>query len=133
MINHIISNDTVHIVIPRVILRSVADHYTIMFKISKIETLRTKPPVRFIEIKKDFHLEAFANELDQKLGELVSRFFPLNLNNFDDIFDQFVNIIAKTIDKHAPLERIIRKQRKLAGKPWITKRILTSIRKKINV
>ena len=45
--------------------------------------------------------------------------------------DQFVNIISKTIDKHAPLDRMSRKRRKLAGKPWITKGVLTSIRKEI--
>ena len=51
---------------------------------------------------------------------------------FDDVFDQLVNIIAKIIDKHAPLDqRISRKQRKLAGKPWIAKGIPTSAWKKI--
>ena len=41
-----------------------------------------------------------------------------------------MNIIEKTIDKHAPLERMSRKQQKLAEKPWITKGILTSKRKR---
>ena len=42
-----------------------------------------------------------------------------------------MNIIEKAIDKQAPLWRMSRKQRKLVGEPWITKGILTSIRKKI--
>ena len=75
-------------------------------------------------------MEAFSAELDQELGNLVENKFPLNRNIFDDVFDQFVNISEKTIDKHALLERMSRKQRKLARKPWISKGILTSIRKK---
>ena len=39
--------------------------------------------------------------------------------------------ISQMIDKHAPLKRLSRKQQKLVKKPWITKGILTSIRKKI--
>ena len=75
-------------------------------------------------------MEAFSDELNQELANLVENNFPLNRNIFGDVFDQFVNIIAKTINKNAPLERMSRKQRKLAGKPWIAKGILTSIRKK---
>ena len=51
--------------------------------------------------------------LDQELGNLVATRFPLNCNIFD-VFDQFVNIIEKTIDL---LERMSHKQRKLARKP----------------
>ena len=63
-----------------------------MYKISKIETLRTKSPVPLYRNKIDFHPEAFAGELDQKLGELVLRFFSLNLNNSDNIFDHFITV-----------------------------------------
>ena len=56
--------------------------------------------------------------------------FPLNHNIFDDVFNQFVNITEKTIEKHTPLEHMSSKQQKLARKPWITKGILTSITKK---
>ena len=37
------------------------------------------------------------------------------------------------IDKHALLKRLSRKQQKLVKKPWITKGILTSIRKKNSI
>ena len=54
----------------------------------------------------------------------------MNRDNFNKTFDQFVNLIAKIIDKHASLQRLSRKQKKLASKPWVTKGILISIRKK---
>ena len=38
--------------------------------------------------------------------------------------------MSQTIDKHAPLKPCFRRQRRLLKKPWITKRILISIRKK---
>ena len=66
-------------------------------------------------------------------GKLESLFrinFPLNCDNFDLVFDQFVEIISPTINKHAPQKRMSRKQARLAMKPWITKGILLSIRKK---
>ena len=85
-----------------------------MCNISKIEMLRESPVPLYR--KKNFSSKAFADELDQKLSKLVSRFFPLNFNNFENIFDQFVNIIAKTIGKHAPLGRMRRKHKKLSKK-----------------
>ena len=46
------------------------------------------------------------------------------------VFDQFVNRIAKLLNKHSPLKRLRRKQQKLARVPRTIKRILTSIRYK---
>ena len=51
-------------------------------------------------------MEAFSDELDQELDILVSNNFPLNRNIFDDVFDQFVNIITKTIDQLTSRERM---------------------------
>ena len=80
--------------------------------------------------KKNFCPEAFSDNLDRELGNLISNNFSLNRDNFNKTFDQFVNLIAEIIDKHAPLQRLSRKQKKLASKPWISKGILISIRKK---
>ena len=57
VIDHIITNDTVHTVIPCVILNSVTDHYAIICKISKTETLRTKTPAPLSRNKKTFILK----------------------------------------------------------------------------
>ena len=73
-----------------------------------------------MELKETFILKLLLTNRIKNYSELVSRFFALNLSNIDNIFDQFVNIIPKTIDKHALFERMSRKQRKLASKPWIT-------------
>ena len=101
-----------------------------MCKISKTQTSYNRTPSPLYRNKKKICAEAFSAKLDQELGNLVANKFPLSRSIFDDVFDQFVNIIEKTINKHAPLERMSRKQRKLARKRWITKGILTPIRKK---
>ena len=130
VIDHIITNDTAHSILPRVIPTSLTDHYAIMSKISKIEKLGKKLPISLYR-KKNFCPEAFSDNLDMKLGNLNSNNFPVNRDNFNKIFDQFVNLFAKIINKHAPLQRLSRKQKKLASKPWITKGILISTQKKM--
>ena len=81
--------------------------------------------------KKKFCPEAFSDELNERLSSLISSNFSLSSDNLDHKFDNFVEVISNTIESHAPLKRMSRKQLKLAKKPWITKGILTSIRKKI--
>ena len=112
VIDHIITNDTAHSSLPRVIRTSLTDHYAIMCKISKIEKLGKKLPISLFRNKKNFCPEAFSDNLDWELGNLISNNFPLNRDNFNKTFDQFVNLIAKIIDKHAPLQRLSRKQKK---------------------
>ena len=55
--------------------------------------------------RNSFIPENFCDKLGTNLGEIVLNQFPLTLNNFDHTFDQFVSIIAKAINKHAPLKR----------------------------
>ena len=80
--------------------------------------------------RKAFNLQIFCDKLDAKLGELVSHNFPLNHAIFNSVFDKFVDQITEMINRHAPLGRLSRKQKKLAKKTWITKGILTFIRLK---
>ena len=50
--------------------------------------------------------------------------------NIHQKFDTLVSTFKNLLDKHVPLIRQSRRQRKLAHKPWITKAILISIRHK---
>jgi len=45
-------------------------------------------------------------------------------------FIALVSLIQKVIEKHVPLKRLTRKQQKLKNKPWISKGIYVSIRRK---
>ena len=50
--------------------------------------------------------------------------------NIHQKFDTLVTTSKNLLDKHAPLIRQSRRERKLAQKPWITKAIMVSIRHK---
>ena len=63
--------------------------------------------------------EAFSNA-----NELTSS------DQIDLYFDTFVSAFRTCLNKYAPLKRASRKKRKLMSKPWITKGIIVSIRKK---
>ena len=54
----------------------------------------------------------------------------VNPSNFNNLFSDCINIIKSTIEFHAPLKKLSRKQLKLKLKPWITKGLLVSIKHK---
>ena len=50
--------------------------------------------------------------------------------NFDEFFSVFVEVIKLAINRHASLKKLSRRQKRMNEKPWITKGILISIKKK---
>ena len=70
--------------------------------------------------------EQFNNELYDILQNKLSH----NSINIHQKFDTLVGTFKNLLDKHAPLIRQSRRERKLAQKPWITKAIMVSIRHK---
>ena len=51
-------------------------------------------------------------------------------NNINDVFVEFYSLITKTISNHVPLKKLSRKQKRLKSNPWMTKGLITSIKKK---
>ena len=51
-------------------------------------------------------------------------------NNINNVFDEFYSLITKTMSNHAPLKRLSRKQKRLKSNLWMTKGLITSIKKK---
>ena len=47
--------------------------------------------------------------------------------------ENFLNITNSLLGRYAPLKQVPKKDMKRQSKPWITKRILTSIRKKVKI
>ena len=73
---------------------------------------------------------SFCKDLQTDLDNYFSHRPILSNENFNKLFNNFVLIISRSIDTHAPLRPILRRMRKLLQKPWITKGLLTSIKKK---
>jgi len=90
----------------------------------------TKSNKGFYRDKSKFNPEVFCDDLNVTLKSYFQNIPAFTQSNFNDIFENFTNLITKVIDVHAPLKKYSRKQRKLLNKPWITKGILVSIRKK---
>ena len=132
-IDHIITNDITHTITPRIILSSIADHYPVACRISKFQASRKNVPTPMFRDKKNICPEAFSVELNVKLSSPISSNSSLPSDKFDQVFDDFVEVISHIVESHAPLKPMSRKLLKLAKKPWITKGLFTSIRKKFNV
>ena len=130
LIDHIITNDMEHSLIPEVIQTDITDHYPILCAVTKPRYKpNNKAPLIFYREKSPFRAEAFCEDLHSNLINSFSTQPVLNTNNYNQSFNLFSQTIMNTIDKHAPLKRLSRKQKRLSSKPWITKSILVSIRK----
>ena len=131
LIDHVITNDIAHTIVPSIILSHLMDHYPVSCSIKQFKSLKSSiSNVHFYRDRKNFCPEMFCVELNNSLLQLISTNFPLHSENFNKTFDNFVKTISQIINKHALLKQLTRKQQKLAKKPWITKGISTLIRKK---
>ena len=54
----------------------------------------------------------------------------ISKDNYEVVFSKFAKSFKFVIDKHAPLMQVSRKQRRLQSKPWLTKGLLVSIKRK---
>ena len=80
----------------------------------------------FIRDKSSFKTETYCD-----MKKFVNKFFELlddlTEENCDKSFEEFISVVQKVIDKHAPIKQTSRKQQKLNSNPWITKSIYSSI------
>jgi len=83
----------------------------------------------FYRDKSKFYANVFNSDLNESLHNYFVHLPEIISDNYNKVFDEFNNLIWQTIDKHAPLKKFSRKQKKkLRKKPWLTKDILKSIR-----
>ena len=132
IIDHIISNDIKHPILPGIFETcNVCDHYPIFCKIGTLITKNgnVKTESAFCRNKSKFDTELFGQDLNFSLQRFFLGLPPLTYENFNSIFSNFVKIVSQTIDKHAPLKSCSRRQHRLLKKPWITRGILIFIRK----
>ena len=79
---------------------------------------------------KYFRPDIYCKDLDIAFDKLFSEIPLINNLNVNDVFSKFVNIFTQVTNLHAPITKFSRRQLKLKSKPWITKGVFTSIRKK---
>ena len=90
----------------------------------KQSSLKQNPLISF-RVYKNFHEEAFKTELCELYWSFVTENNDINLG-----FETFLHFINKTLDKHAPIKTVKKRENKTISKPWITRGIKTSIKKR---
>ena len=136
VIDHILTNDSVSTLIPGVTRYKLADHYPTFciifnfnFKYPRKESLFTFRKLASV------NQNNFCNGLFSSLSPLHDRSTlacgnDLSPNAFNDHFTQVISAISAVIDKHAPLQKASRRQKRIQRNPWLSKGILTSIKQK---
>ena len=131
IIDHIITNDHKNIIFPGIIKSDLTDHYPIFCFIDDVVTCSYKKNLKiFRRDFSNFNSSEFCDDLHDALSAFFHQNKELNDYNFNHRFRDFIEIVKSKIDRHASLKKLTRKQRKLKCKPWITRGILTSIKRK---
>ena len=127
IIDHILTNVTDTVITPGVLHYKISDHYPIYCLIS-IPTLKNcqKRDTYSYRNLKLFDGSKFCEDLEISLTPLVSELLnsPLTNPSLD---------LSEIIDKHAPQQIASRKQKCIQKNLWLTKEILTSIKKQTKI
>ena len=113
--------------------RSISDHFPITIIVErrnkKQDNIRcNKQPYFFRNLKK-FN-DSFIDNLQSSINNFRHSLSFKYSNEIEKSFSNFIELVTATINTHVPLIKASRKKRKLMNKPWITKGILVSIRRK---
>ena len=134
IVNHILTNDVHHCILPGIIQYDLSDYYSIFCTAfdpssEKCEKFGVKQMIRDLT---NFRQDNFISDLEDCLFEFNSNLATkeINYHSFNEIFQIFIQIIKNVINKHCPNKLISRKKQRLNKRLWITKDVLNSIRKK---
>ena len=128
-LDHILTNTFRYQLFPGIINYDLTDHLPVFVKISCcIKTSSScKKPVRSFT---NFTPEQFREDLQANMQIFYNQFQNISENNIENQFTELHSLITATIDKHAPLCNLTRKQKRLRNKPWLTKGLLISMKNK---
>ena len=104
----------------------ISDHLSQFLIIENLKqpSFKKNPPISFRNYK-NFNEEAFKTELRGLDWSFVTENYDLNSG-----FKTSLRFINKTLDKHAPIKTVKKRKNKIISKPWITRGIKTSIKKR---
>ena len=129
--DHILTNENRFRISPFVLNHVITDHYPVMVSVSQ-NVIKYKTQPKFKRSLANFSVDNFNADLHESLENFSETVLSIDENNVISVFEQFYSLVQTTIDKHAPLKQLSRKQKKkkLQSKPWISKGILKSIKRK---
>ena len=91
IIDHIITNDHSHNISSGVIKTDLTDHFPIFCSISNVTLKKSHKPI----FRRDFSMlneDDFCNHLNTEINSFFLTISYIHGNNFDDIFDQFLQL-----------------------------------------
>ena len=129
VLDHIITNENRCVIRTIVIDHSITNHFPIMAIIDKKLAIKNVSR-KFVRSFKNFDPNNYNYDMQSQLNQFLPQLHTVTENDFNNKFEKFYSIIILTIEKNAPLKKLCRKQQRLKNKPWITKSLLISIKKK---
>ena len=135
ILDHILTNDVHHCILPGIMQHDLNDYYSVFCTVLDPSSERCDKIFGMKQMVCDltnFCQDKFISDLEDSLFEFNSNLATkeINYHSFNEIFQIFIQIIKNVINKHCPNKLISRKKQRLNKRPWITKDILNSIRKK---
>ena len=107
----------------------ISDHLAQFLIFPDQRVLQQNNHTKYKRSYKNVDTNKFKNELQSIDWTALS----INNNDVNQSLKNFLNISKSLLDKYVPLKQITKKQMKTSSRPWITKGILTSIRKKYKI
>ena len=105
----------------------ISDHLAQFVTFLNQRVLQQNNHTKYKRSYKNLDTNKFKNEL-QSIDWTTA--LSINNNDINQSLENFLNISNSLLHKYAPLKQITKKQMKTNSRPWMTKGILTSIRKK---
>ena len=126
LIDNIFINDITCKSVGGNITSSISDHFFQFCQIDCFNKPKNKKYVKYARSYRNFNQHEFGEELKQINWENL---FSTN-NNIQSLCSQFLEKIEKLLDEMAPVRKMTKKDLGLEQRPWITKGILISMKKR---
>ena len=110
-----------------ILVSDIRDHFPVVVNSNFNLQKHDKSEISYITNTKNFDMELFLKDLSTAMTQ------PQESPTIEDLETHtaaFINSLKNVLNKHAPLRKRSRKEQKLSTKPWISKEILQSMKKK---
>ena len=105
IIDHILTNDTKHSVLPGILCSDISDHNPIFCQINNFHSRGSNVLSKiFYRDKSNFKADSYCQDLETNLYDFGDHHLALIVTNLNDAFNEFIAVISGKIDAHAPLK-----------------------------
>ena len=118
LIDHIITDNTELDLNLAVIEADISNHFPVLCIITEPRPQLTYQSKKMLyKDKSSFRVDSFCENLEAKLINVFSQQPELNNDNFNEMFELFSTTVLSTINAHAPLKPLSRKQKNFSVSP----------------